>query len=314
MAIARTFFFISGVTLLGAAVHASISMSTHYGSPQSVVYLAVALGIGAGAIGVGHAVASKRRVLAAAIMVALVAGECFALLTTAERIVAGREAKQAPLREAARMREQLAQRLSDTQTDKRVSKAEEALRRVHTTIADKSALSGCASNCRKLLQVQLADAKEEVASSRVAANAKRIDIKRQIESLPPLRSPSPLADRLSIDAVWLDIIIAALASLSANFLGCCLIALGAHTKTQRSPATIASIHQWATASIADKRGSLISLNEAFEDYRRWAISNHAAPASHAEFDLTFGAFIKLAGCNVRKDGDNWLIAGKAISS
>jgi len=315
---------ITGLLMLAASTHLAVSTYTKYGSPQSIWYIALALGIAAGAVCVGHAFSERRILLAAGIIVALFAGEAFTLLTTAERVVADREARQAPIIARTKKRHMLVEQLAAItapETTQRLNVAQKSLETINAREAEKTALRGCRKLCvasfreqRVVTLAEIAAARKELETLRHAATSRKAALQHEINALPVATSASPLADRLGVATFWLDLLQAALASISLNGLACMLISLGAHTKTQRSPAAIASIHQWATASIADKRGSLISLNDAFEDYRRWAISNHAAPASHAEFDLTFGAFIKLAGCHVRKDGDNWLIAGKAISS
>ena len=90
-----------GLVLLAATAHIAIAQSGGYGTPHSFIVLAVAAGVGVGALTIGVAWSERRRGLAFAILVALLCGEAWGLLATGERIIAGREQIQAPLRDQA---------------------------------------------------------------------------------------------------------------------------------------------------------------------------------------------------------------------
>jgi hypothetical protein len=137
--------------------------------------LAVTVGVGVSAFVVGHAWDSNRRWLAAGLVLTVAVGESFNLMATAERLVAGREASQAPLRAGQVAHEAVAKRVAEARaadekakgaTSRRLVKAEVAKAAADKAVVEKSAERGCVSNCAKLLQKAVDDAAAEVAAAR----------------------------------------------------------------------------------------------------------------------------------------------------
>jgi hypothetical protein len=122
-----------GAVILLTTAHVSILATGGYGGPHAYITLGVAAGVAVASIAVGRAWAEKRRALAIFLVVAIAAGEVFALLSTAERLTAAREASQSPLRQALEARHKL---------ETRVAKAEAAV------IALPDALPACKRRCR----------------------------------------------------------------------------------------------------------------------------------------------------------------------
>lgn len=208
----------AGALVIGAAAHVSIAASGGYESQTAPLQLAVALGLVVGAICVGLAWRERRFAVAWCLIAALASGEAFAVIMTAERTIAARELAMAPVRDAETARAAAQDRLRVAET----AKAD----------ADRAALSeaakpGCRKECRTLIEGAKADAQHELDAARAA-----------LAALPPVRSASPLADRLGISGWALDLITAALASIAANGLGASLVAFGAHGRRQdEKPAT-----------------------------------------------------------------------------
>jgi hypothetical protein len=111
-------------------------------------------------------------------------------------------------------------------------------------VVTKSAERGCAANCRLLLQAQADQNHQEVEAARgdmaetrarleEAVNAARADL--AAFKAPP--SPSPLADRIGWPAWVLDLVMAALGSIAANGLACCLMVFGSHRKAAPAGST-----------------------------------------------------------------------------
>jgi hypothetical protein len=168
---------------------------------------------------------------------------------TAERLVAGREAQQAPLREAEAQRAKAAQRLADAKaalerlpaTSPRLEAAIAAKAAADTAVVEKSAERHCLANCRALLQAQVdaaeravGEARAEIAARRELAGDELQNSRAALAAIVPMPSATPLADRLGIPAWLLDLIAAALGSMAANGLGCGLIAYAGHGRRREA--------------------------------------------------------------------------------
>jgi hypothetical protein len=105
--------FVVGIGLLGATAHVTIHHTGGYSSAHAALTLAIAAGVGVGALCIGAAWAAQRKGLATWLVIAICAGEAFGFLSTAERLVAAREALQAPLRMAQEAFNQARARVSE---------------------------------------------------------------------------------------------------------------------------------------------------------------------------------------------------------
>lgn len=238
----RVLAFVIGLCVLAATAHVTIvAGGGGYGSPHAVLTLAIAAGTGIGALVIGIAWSQRRRTLAVALALALLSGELFGLAMTAERLVAQREAAQAPARQAASERAvlkteiaALTTRLGGLTSTPRLDAALARQRRASETVGAKAAEKGCAQNCRSLLEAETQAAAAEVAAARGELAQQRRVVETAIEALraraylPATQSGTPLADRLGLPAWLLDLIVAALGSLGANGLAATLVAFAAH--------------------------------------------------------------------------------------
>jgi hypothetical protein len=252
-----------GLGLLAATAHISIAQSGGYGTPHSFIVLAVAAGVGVGALTIGVAWSERRHGLALAILVALLCGEAWGLLATSERIIASREQIQAPLRDRAAQHRSavaamkvaesakpvLADRARLLAAQSRKQTADEAARAAAT---DKN----CRDNCRLLLQAavdaafaEISAARNEIATHDLAQTSEinaRIQMAAQaLREAPMPTSAAPLADRLGLPAWTLDLVTAALGSIAANGLAACMLAFGVHRR--RLPAFAPAIPLAAVA-------------------------------------------------------------------
>ena len=167
--------FVVGAALLGATAHATIGATGGCGTAHSFVTLTIAAGVAVSALVIGTAW-RDRRGLAIWLVVAIIAGEAFGFLSTAERLIAGREAAQTPLRAAAEDYAKASQRVADaaaamvalpttsTRLEAAIAKKDTADR----AATEKSAERGCRENCRQLLQGQVDEAAREVVAARAA--------------------------------------------------------------------------------------------------------------------------------------------------
>jgi hypothetical protein len=255
----RGIAFVVGVALLGTTAHATIIATGGYGSAHSYVTIAIAAGVGVSALAVGAAW-HGRRGLALGLLLAIVAGEAFGLISTAERLVVSREVAQAPLRTAAEDYAKAAKRVADAAaavaalpaTSARLKAATDKKDAADRAATEKSAERGCRENCRQLLQQQVEEAGREVTAARAELVEKATLYKRELDqsraALAALKAPesaTPLADRVGIAAWVLDLLAAALGSIAANGMACGLIAFAGHHRTAPAHQEAASAQQTA---------------------------------------------------------------------
>lgn len=199
----------AGGLILYLAAETTLAHLGQTTGPGANLMRALALGVAVGAVAIGLAWHHSRVILATVIALALVAGEAYGLLSTAERMVAAREASQADARSTAADRQTAAAR---------VNAAETALAKANENAAAEASKRHCARECRALLEGAITKAGLEFVAARAA-----------LEQIPAVTaSATPLADRLGWPSWAVDLIQAALASLAANGLGASLIAFGAH--------------------------------------------------------------------------------------
>ena len=144
-----------------------------------------------------------RLVIATCLVLALIAGEGFAIILTAERTIAARDVAVAPIRNAETARNAALARLTQAEAAKLAS---------DNAVFTEAAKPGCRRECRSLIEGAKANAERELEGARAA-----------LGTLPAPRSASLLADRLGIAGWALVFLTAALASLGANGMGAALI-------------------------------------------------------------------------------------------
>jgi len=203
----RVIATVTGVGILIAATLATIEAGGLHGS-HALLIIALAAGVAAGAVVIGRA----RWPFAIVVGAAMLAGEGYGLLTTAERVIQQREASAAAVHAT-----------NDARGDARARllRAEQAAAAFEVKAAETVATRGCAQNCRQLLEQQRADLLAEVKEARSA-----------LGGAPAAKSATPLADRLGLAPWLLDIIAASLLSIGANGLAAALIAWGCHASRQ----------------------------------------------------------------------------------
>ncbi len=237
-----------GLAILGAAAHVTIEHTGGYQSPHAVLTIAIAAGVGIGSLTLGAAWRSGRYVLVLATAVALLCGELFGLVRTAERLIAAREAAQAPHRDAARTRQDATQEAAQLRaalgamptTSPRLTAATKAKQQADAAVVAQASLRGCRKNCRQLLQDQVDRAAAEIEAARAEVTRRHqfaalaaTKAQRALAALPPGRSGTPLADRLGVAPWVVDLVTAALGAIGANGLAACLIVFGAHAAPRR---------------------------------------------------------------------------------
>lgn len=229
-----------GAGIIAAATFVTIESTGGLSAAHAPLAIAIACGVIIGAVCIGRAWSDNRKVLALFIALALLSGEAWGLLSTAERIIAARETAAEPARKLGEARRAAEKRLSEikastAETSPRLVAAQEALKLANQTVATKASEKGCVSNCRALLNKAVDDATAEVAQARRELETRKSEIAANVQAaqaafdaLPPPKSETPLADRIGWQGWALDLLAAALASVAANGLGAALVAFGAH--------------------------------------------------------------------------------------
>ena len=246
---ARAIALVVGMLILAAVAHVTIQSTAGYGSAHSWVTIGVAAGVAAGSVFSGMAWSEGRQTLAVLLVVAIVAGEGYGLIATAERLITAREAAQAPLRQLAedRARVQGALVAATAALDgfptssPRLDRALIDKAATDAAVVAKSAERGCVENCRRLLQAQADAAEQEVTRAREDMDRQKRDAqtrvanaKAAVDALKPPASATPLADRLGWPAWMLDLLQSALGSIAANGLACFLMVFGAHRRNKQT--------------------------------------------------------------------------------
>jgi hypothetical protein len=241
--IARILAMLGGAVLLSAVAHVTVISTGGYFTPHSYLTLAIAAGAGLGSIFSGMAWSAKRHTLAVCFVIAILSGEVFGFIQTAERLITSREALQAPLRgiqeghgkAARRVEVAVAAVAAVPTTSKRLADAITAKASADAAAVAKSSERGCRENCRQLLQAQVDAARLEVEAARAELTAHKAAAEAELEAaraelglVKAPQSPTPLADRLGAPAWVIDLVTSALGSIAANGLACCLLIFGAH--------------------------------------------------------------------------------------
>lgn len=241
----------AGLLALSASCYMAVMASGGIQSPSAPALIAMAVILGVGAAAVGTAVAGGHIGLAIVICLGMLAGEGGAMIQTAQRVTAAREASRAPIVALELKRKSALDELASAMAAKppsedrsRFTTAEKAKLEAENAVREQASDKGCRENCRLLLQAAVEAAQQEVEAAREdiarrdadqsLAITNRIEIaKAAVAALPPPRSPTPLADYTGV-AEWVyDAIEALTLSFSINLPASALIALG--VKMGRKP-------------------------------------------------------------------------------
>ena len=213
----RSLALITGCSIIAAVCHANVAVAGGYLTPSAPLQIALALGLAVGAVAIGRAWSSRRWALAAFLALAMIAGEGWALVGTAERTISARDTLAGPVRDVETSRIVATQRLVTAEAIKREADA---------AVLSEAAKPGCKKECAALLREAVATAERNIEVARSA-----------LAVLPATRSSSPLADRIGWHGWQIDLLVATLASLAANGLGAGLVMFGAHEVAHRRRAT-----------------------------------------------------------------------------
>ena len=213
-ALSRIIATTAGAGIVGASAFAVIQAG-HQDIAHAVLTGALSAGVLVGASVIGPAWRSRRFGLSVIIVAALMAGELFNMVATADRVIAERETAQAAIRSQAAAHDYAIEAQSKAQT---------AYDDARKATLVQAALPGCKTVCASMLASAEAGAKADLDKGRDLATA----------NPAPQISGSALADRIGWPAWALDLGIAALLSVAANGLGAALFAFGMHAGSHQT--------------------------------------------------------------------------------
>jgi hypothetical protein len=163
----------AGLLALSASCYMAVMASGGLSSPSAPGLIAMAVVLAVGAAAIGTALAGGHKGIAVSIGLGMLAGEGGAILQTAQRVTAAREAMRAPIAAQVLKRQAAVEELAKAETGKpapvdhsRVDAAEHAKFEAEKAVREKSAEAGCRQNCRLLLQSAVDAAQREVEAAR----------------------------------------------------------------------------------------------------------------------------------------------------
>jgi hypothetical protein len=335
--IIRALAFLVGLVILGAIAHVTITSTGSYGQPSAATVIALALGVAVGAVAIGASLAQGRRVLAAGLIIALLAGEAFGLLRTADMYVASREAQQAPIRDAAAKHTAALARLAAAERSDAVAKAEASKAKITSEAMAASVEKTCRDNCRLVLEAQVSDAQAVVQAARTAQQREIVEARAELHQNPMPASASPLADRLGVPAWGIDLVIAGLGSIGCNGLAACLLAFAAHAPRRGQhdlgqprkfavapdlgrprPAVevleprLGDIDAFMLERVTRIRGAQVSWAELFAEYLDWCRAESLRPVTVENFGKRMDAMRRELKLRTHAAGDDVFFVGLGI--
>lgn len=325
-----------GIGIIGCVAHAAVMATGGYDMGSTVpLTIALASGLGVGSIAIGIAWRDHRRLLALLLIVALMAGEGWALLLTAERAMAQRELQQAPLRLATEERTKATTRLTAASASlaqigetPRLARALTAKTTADRAVVDSAAKRGCASNCRKLLEQQVETAEREVSHARAEISLARHSAEQEVSearaalaALPASVSHSPLADRLGVAGWQVDITAASLASLAANGLAALLVCFAAHGGRTPAPTRVAwaaskperdaakEADWFARTTFQPQPSGRVPIVDLHSAYRNWCRDHELNPLPDETIGPALSELFSRVGLYREGEGDDAAIVG-----
>lgn len=202
---------LAGICAAAASAALSISHLIDSGqkllSPMTAAAASLVLASAAAAVAVGAALSAGRRLIALGLIVAVIAGEAYSLVSSAERLLLVREDRS---RQAAFLNTARAIAIDKVKTAHRASAQAEA------AFVAEAGRGGCGRACRELRHVA-----EE-------ARVRLETIQAALLTAPTRRSEHLLSDTLGLDPRVVDIVPALLFSVALNGLALLLLAFAAH--------------------------------------------------------------------------------------
>lgn len=328
MTVLRGIAALAGLGILAAVAHVTIMATGGYADTNAPITIALAVGVAIGApvAGVGS------RGLAVFLIAALIAGELYGFLATANWHVAHLEAQAAPVHELEARRKAAQGWVTRLEHDDRVERAEQAAKAARADANTSSRDKGCGPSCRATLAKTVDAAEAAVTEAQSSLQLEQRQARAELEHSPLPPSPSPLADRLGLPAWELDLIGAGLRSFACTVLAGALLAFAAHGRQRRhelapnpssSPsivrpvssiagvamvedarplATATDVARFMLACLPRARGSEAEMHTAYARFCRWCDEQELRPLDKPGFAVAIKEWCERGKISVRRDG------------
>ena len=286
----RWVYIVAGLIALAAGGYMAVVASGGLSSQSAPGLIAMGVVLAVGAASIGHALAGRHFGIALVLGLGMLAGESAAMLQTAQRVTAAREAMRAPIAALALKRQAAIDDLTKAEAvtpeaidQSRLATAERAKARAETAVRDKAADKGCRENCRVLLQTAVDNAQREIEAARSeiasretlqrATIAKRREMGRAaVAALEPPQSATPLADNTGLPEWLLDVFEALALSLAINLPASALIALGVKMSA-RARQSVAAKAEYRIPDLSTPRTfPVVSKRDAMAEAGRFGVA------------------------------------------
>lgn len=247
------------VVLIGAWYNITMSEAASLFAPAAAIYLVCALGSGIGGPIVGSAFHRGHAIIGAGLLLFILAGEGYGIITTMDRTVRAEDAAQKPLIQATERHAAALKRLDEANDavkmlasaepkSLRLDAAKTALSEANKAVTDQSSAKNCLKNCaamltataqaaRRELDLAQSAAENDLRAARQRAADDQSAAERIVKANPLPGSASPLADRIGIEPWKIDIAKAVLLSLAINGLGMGFLAFAFHARSHKPQPT-----------------------------------------------------------------------------
>jgi len=312
---------ISGVAVVGAALHANVTSAGGWASPDAPLIAAIALLLAIGMAYAGTVWQSGTKLGAIALVFCLLAGETYWLAINAERELTAREVSAGPSIELEKKRVAAAERLKAAVAAKAVT---------DKTAFDKAAEKDCRVNCIALLTAAQTKADTEVATARAA-----------LDVLPPPEIRAALAGKIGVPQWLYDLVLSGLRSL-AVVGGSLVVGLALH-QHKRAPSAVAPplplveppmsqmqpliappvaravdprehVSTFLKVAIRPSAQDALSLRALQGQYTTWCQQNGMTPLPPRDFGVHLRVIIDAIGLDCEPTTNDVLVRGAALAA
>jgi hypothetical protein len=336
----RGLAIIVGLGAIAAVTYGTVEATGGIGANTAPLY--IALGALQAAIALSFAVIHSRIVAALAILV-LVACEAATFIATADLQLAGIEMRAAPAHEAQAKRKAAEDWVARLDRDDRIDRAERALRDAQADARSKSTAKDCGKGCIATLGKTVDDAGTAVAAAQSSLELERRQARAALDKSPLPPCPSPLADRLGVQASTLDLLFVGFRGFAVAAGAAIVLAIGAHgyrrapepvelasnvvsltpkrallvakkPKSVPLPVKIGDVDAFLLERVTHEEGARVSWADAFLLYRAWCDGNGCSPVDAKAFGARLDALRAELGLKVRTRGQDVFFVGLKLAS
>jgi hypothetical protein len=330
----RAVAIVVGLGAIAAVTHGTVMATGGYGFETNAPMLIALASVQAVlALTVGDCFAKGRYALGVLAILVLVACEVCSFVATANLQLTSLDSNAAPVLEAEAKYKAATARVEAAERSDIVVRAEQAKARVGADAMAKSAEKGCATNCRQILEAQVAAAAATVEAARSSFTRELAESRAALASTPLPGSATPLADRTGISAKTLDLLYVGFRGFAVAAGAAVLLAYGAHGQSRtRENATLEVIHPALARSQSKKQIALarapaqeadrfaravflpaadgrVALRDVRAAYHKWCAASDSTPLPDKAIGKALNELFAGVGLPIDGDGADAAIVG-----